>query len=210
MTRQECGKLVMAMMALYSYNFPNPEESLRVMVGPWHMVLEEYTYEETMVGLKWFARADKKGFPPAPGQVVDCIIRAKEAAAPGGALDDGTAWALVMRALRDSSYHAEERFAELPPIVQRAVGSPGNLRDMAQEEKISVTKGQFLASYHQALERSRSEASMPPALRALAQKTSRELLGASDRRSRDVPALAWIEARDGRRELSHKEDGWNG
>jgi hypothetical protein len=95
----------MAMMAIYSSHYQRPEESLRIMSAGWFLVLEDYTYEEASIGLKWFARSDKRGFPPAPGQIIDGITKAREAYSPGSVMDEGEAWSLVYKAIQDSSYH---------------------------------------------------------------------------------------------------------
>ena len=53
-------------------------------------------------------------------------------------LNELEAWDMVSRALRDSTYHAEERFAQLPELVQRCVGSPSQLRNWGQSDLKSV------------------------------------------------------------------------
>jgi hypothetical protein len=60
------------------------------------------------------------------------------------------AWAHVYKAICDSNYHAEERFAELDPIEQRAVGSPDVLKGWAMadaEDGLTVIQSQFLKAY---------------------------------------------------------------
>lgn len=209
MTRQECNKLLMAMMAIYSSHYQRPEESLRIMSSGWFLVLEDYSYEEASLGLKWFARGDKRGFPPAPGQIIDCIAKAREASTPGATMDEGEAWSLVYRAIQDSNYHSEERFSRLPPVIQRAVGSPAVLRQMAAEENLSVTRGQFARSYQQALARAKEEHAMPPEVKKLSEKAIQEI--EDKHQTASVPIVAWIDLGDGKRsELEHTSTGWEG
>ena len=208
MTRPECNKLIMAMMAIYSSHYQRPEESLRIMSAGWFLVLEDYTYEEASIGLKWFARSDKRGFPPAPGQIIDGITKAREAYSPGSVMDEGEAWSLVYKAIQDSSYHSEEQFAKLPPVVQRAVGSSSVLRQMAAEENLSVTRGQFARSYQQAVARTREESSMPPEVKKLAEIAVQQIED-KERSATSVPIVAWIDLWDGKRvELEHTSSGW--
>lgn len=40
---------------------------------------------------------------------------------------------------RNSGYHAEEEFARLPELIQKAVSSPGQLREWALSENVDGT-----------------------------------------------------------------------
>ena len=205
MTKNECERILFSMMAIYSRHYPNPKESIRIMTPAWNMVLEDYSYEEANMGLKWFARSDAKGFPPAPGQIIDCIIKAK-GASMGELMDEATAWSIVYKAMEDSAYHSEESFAKLPPILRRAVGSPEALKQMGQEQEVSVTRGQFARSYQQALARERSEASMPEEVRRLV-AAAMPRIGSGERAG--TQAVAWIEKYDGRLiEMQNTGAGW--
>ena len=57
------------------------------------------------------------------------------------------AWQLVKRAM--SYYTATENFYNLPPIIQKIVGSPNQLRDwaMMESESIPVISSNFMRSY---------------------------------------------------------------
>lgn len=65
------------------------------------------------------------------------------------------AWALVSKAVRNSSYNSEEQFRRLPELVQKAVGSASVLKEWAlmEEDKISVAQSQFLRTYRSLQER---------------------------------------------------------
>ncbi len=204
MTKTECKKLVLSMMALYSRFYPDPEGMMGLMTESWYLVLGDIPYQDAVTGLKWYARADTAGFPPSPGQIVHRVQMAREAADQHSWMGEGEAWSLVSKAIEDSAYHAEEQFSRLPPVIQRAVGSPSALRQMGQEEKLSVTRGQFARSYEQAVARTRAEASMPEEVRALAERTMERLEAGTPR-----PVMtAWIETRNGRTELVPAAGGW--
>lgn len=171
MNKQELSKLLLTMMNLYGRQYPDPETAIRAIGPSWHMVMSDIDYRDASAGLMWFARSDKKGFPPSPGQIIDCIDKAREAANPGNHLDEGQAWSLVYRALRDSIYHAEEQFERLPPLIRRAIGSPSGLTQMAiQEGDVSVIRGQFARSYREVIERERREQDMPQPMREMAEQ----------------------------------------
>ena len=207
MTKLECKKIVLAMMALYQRFYPAPNEILSMLSDAWYTIIGEYSYEEANQGLIQYARSESTGFPPSPGQVVNCIERTRDTASLC-AIDEGQAWALALRAISDSTYHAAERFAELPPIIQRAIGSPEALQAMGMEQGalLSVIKGQFLKSYAAALEQTRAEKHMPEHVRNLALEVSNKLLGG---RNTSGPPSAWIEGPTGeQRELIHTGGEW--
>lgn len=206
MTKTECKKILLSMMLMYQRFFPNPSETVQMISEAWHMVLGDVGYEEACMGLTWFAKHDAKGFPPAPGQVMDCVIKARMYAA-GDAMDEGAAWSLVYRAICDSNYHSEERYSELPPLVQRAVGSPAALQQMALEPDVSVTRGQFSRAYQQAMARERETATMPPDLRAKVVKLAEGLAAKGQLPMR--PTSAWVEGRSGLVELTYSGE-WKG
>ena len=73
------------------------------LVMAWDMVLEDYTYEQASNGLKVFMRSDTKGFPPSPGQVVDCILKVYKP--PESDLSADEAWYRVVKAVQNSNYN---------------------------------------------------------------------------------------------------------
>jgi len=164
MTLNECERLLASMMGIYRQHFPKPDEAIRSMRNIWQVVFEGYSYEEASTGLKWFARMDTKGFPPVPGQIIDCIHKAKEAAGDSY-MSEAEAWEYCYRAICDSNYHAEEQFDALPSIVQEAVGSAGALRQMAIEENVNVTKSVFLNTYRDVVRRRKAEGTAPKEVR---------------------------------------------
>jgi hypothetical protein len=60
------------------------------------------------------------------------------APAENNQLSEGEAWALVKKGIADGNYHSEERYNELPPLVQRAVGGAEMLRQWAQTDSTQV------------------------------------------------------------------------
>ena len=208
MTRQECNKLIMAMMAIYATHFPKPEESLRLMSNGWYLVMEDMGYDEAMIGLKWFARMDPKGFPPAPGQIIQQAV-AVRGLDGSGEMDEAQAWDLCERALSNSSYHAEEEFEKLPPLVRRAVGSPEAMKQMAMEDKVAVTKAMFLTSYRNVLLRHKAEASAPWEARDLMKETEARRRAIQDAAHQDpVAAVIRLSKSEEAVEAIHNGEEW--
>lgn len=145
MTRDETKALLAMIQAIYP-NF-RPEDRT-ASADAWTLMLEEYGNENVVNALKMYVRANKTGFPPSPGQLIEKI---NQISSPR-CLDEGEAWAMVRKALRNSGYHSDEEFVKLPPEVQRAVGMPSRLRDMALDENFDegVESSNFMRAFRDA------------------------------------------------------------
>ena len=85
-------------------------------------------------------------------------------------LSEMAAWSLVSKALRRSLYYADEEYAKLPDVVQKAVGSPEMLRSWAETDMKSienVVQSNFMRTYRQELTRARELRKIPANVRAL-------------------------------------------
>lgn len=131
MTRDETKKIIMVVVASYPNWKPN---DLSFTVDAWHMMLSEYNYNDIALALKAYITTDTSGFAPSIGQLVNSKFMVERLTG----LNELEAWDMVSKALRDSTYHAEERFAQLPELVQRCVGSPSQLRNWGQSDIKSV------------------------------------------------------------------------
>lgn len=157
MTRDETQVLLAGIMAVY----PNwhPENKTEV-VNAWHSVMEDYPKDAVGAAFKEYVRSDRAGFAPSPGQLIGLII---DRNAPRS-IPDMEAWQMVYRAICNSNYHADEEFDKLPSEIQKALGSPSSLREMAMMEAdaMSVEQSHFLRSYHTILERKRQDQTITP------------------------------------------------
>ena len=80
------------------------------------------------------------------------------------------AWQKVRRAI--SYYNADETFAQLPPVIQKIVGSPNTLREWAQMEAEmvdSVIQSNFMRSYKAKMTQEKEYAMLPESTRQLIQ-----------------------------------------
>lgn len=171
MTRDESIKVLMMIQAAYPNYHPQDKT---VAVDTWQTLLEDYSYQQVSSGLKAYIVADRNGFPPSPGQVIDKI----QFLGKPRELNDLEAWAMVSRALRNGYYGAEMEFQKLPPLVQKAVGSPENLRNWAQTDTQSVEnviQSNFIKAYRTVLARESEIAKMPGELLAMITETNREM-----------------------------------
>ena len=91
------------------------------------------------------------------------------------------AWQMVVKALRNSTYGAEEEFAKLPETVQRAIASPDNLRNMASmpsDTVHSVEKSHFFRVYRAECEQKKQNAMLPESLMVPLATQNQKLLDA--------------------------------
>lgn len=171
MTRDETKKIIQVMCATYPNYHP---ADLSSTVDVWHMVLEDYSYNEIAAALKVYITTDSSGFAPSVGQVLEKLrfIEAPEQ------MNEMEAWAKVSKALRNGYYGAEEEYAKLPPMVQKAVGSAANLRDWAQQEEktLMVTQSNFQRAYRSVMERETQIQRLPGDVKALMQSVGTKLL----------------------------------
>lgn len=168
MTRVETIELMQEIEARYPNFAPsNPSKTVDV----WLEEFEDMPYELVLAGVKTFASTDTKGFPPSIGQVKDKIFSLATINMP----NVNEAWDLVQRAIADSTYHAEERFEKLPPLIQKVVGSPTTLRNWGKTDNSTigtVIYSQFVKTYNSIYEREKEKAKIPKKIMALIENTS--------------------------------------
>ena len=167
MTIKESRKIIAVMMATYPNYKPIDAE---LAATTWANVTEEYTYEQVDNALKMYMQTDTSGFAPSPGQIIDKIHSLTEPTE----LNEMEAWSLVSKAIRNSGYNSVEEFEKLPPIVQKAVGLPDQLRTWALDEHYNegVARGHFINCYKQILEREQEIQKMPQAVRDMIAKVN--------------------------------------
>jgi len=154
MTRDEVKVLIRTIKAAYPNYRP---EDLTETINLWSVFFESVEYREAAGALARFIATDTSGFAPSVSQILALLPREQD-------LDPLAAWALVVKAIRRASYYAEEEFAKLPPMVQKAVGDPVNLQAWSQLEPKtvhSVTQSQFIGTYKAVCERQRTEDAIP-------------------------------------------------
>ena len=183
MTRDETKQLIMTIKALFP-NFDIKPEQMTATVNAWHMMLDEYPAQAVGAALQIYVKINNSGFAPSVSQLIGCMHKPKEQ----DRLTEGEAWYLVKKALADSAYNAKERFEELPPEIQRAVGGVEMLRawgQMDSEEVNSVVASNFQRTYKAVLAQNdyadRVPSSVSDLVKSLTDRTSSNFrIGASN------------------------------
>ncbi len=162
MTREETVKIIRIMVDSYPNYKPN---NISETVDVWHMMLSDYDYNVVAIALKAYILSDTSGFAPSIGQLVAKI----QTLSKPQELNEMEAWALVSRAIRNSAYHSADEFMKLPPLVQKAVGLPDQLRAWAIDENYNeqVASSNFMRCYRNELARDEELSKMPKDVRSL-------------------------------------------
>ena len=169
MTEKEVRQLLAMTQAVYpNYNPPSREAA----VNAWLMCLSEYDNNVVMAAFKAYITTDTSGFAPSIGQLLDKL----HAIQNPQELNEMEAWSLVSKALRNGYYGAVEEFNKLPPLVQKAVGSPDNLRNWSQTDTNSienVVQSNFMRSYRLVVNRENEIKKMPADVRTLIENVNK-------------------------------------
>jgi len=112
-----------------------------------------YDDETVKKAVNAYVLNDKKGFAPAVGQVMAYIRTMTEKPK----LNGNEAWSLVLKAIKNGTYGSEEEYEKLPRAVQKAVGTPQQIKWWATDEDFNegVEKSHFIRCYETEVKRER-------------------------------------------------------
>lgn len=170
MTREDTLDLLSVLKAAYPnfYRDMTRKDADHVVALWFEMFMDEPT-ELVALAVKRHIATDTKGFPPTIGVIKDAIVKIKNP----DEMTELEAWGLVQKALRNSYYGAQEEFEKLPPVVQRLVGSPNQLREWAQMDTAtvsSVVASNFQRSYKARAASEREYLALPSDVRDVMEK----------------------------------------
>ena len=169
MTREETVKIIRIMVDSYPNYKPN---NISETVDVWQMMLSDYDYKLVAMALKAYILSDTSGFAPSIGQLVGKI----QTLTKPQELNEMEAWSLVCDALKNCGYNYVEEYEKLPPLVQKAVGLPSQLREWSLTENLNkeVIGSNFMRCYRIEVERQNEISKMPQNVRELLEKISSE------------------------------------
>lgn len=147
MTREDTLDLLSVLKAAYPNFYRDmTRKDADHVISLWTEMFKDEPAELVALAVKAHIATDKKGFPPHIGAIKDAIVKIQQP----DEMTELEAWGLVQKALRNGYYGAQEEFDKLPPVVQRLVGSPNQLREwslMDTETISSVVASNFQRSY---------------------------------------------------------------
>lgn len=147
MTREETLAIMGVLKAAYPNYYRDMKRSdAEGVVELWHTMFAEEPAGLVGAAVKAHIATDVKGFPPHIGAIKEAIVKLRR----GDEMTEQEAWELVRKATRNGTWGAKEEFEKLPPVIQRLVGSPNQLREWAQMDADvvqSVVASNFQRSY---------------------------------------------------------------
>lgn len=152
MTRDETKKLLIAITTTYP-NFHLTDPALAV--DTWWKILEPDNGQDIFDAFTVYARTDTSGFAPTPGKLHMMIADRQQSG-----LSEGEILTHLTQASRKGNYQSEEAFAELPVLLQKAVGSPTVIRNWAtmESEQLSYAFSNVIKVYKELLRREKENA----------------------------------------------------
>jgi hypothetical protein len=139
----------------------------------WYMLLADLDYKSASIATQMHMRSST--FEPKPADIIEQynkLVKREE-------LTEMEAWSLVSKALRNGINGAEEEFNKLPPLAQKAVGSPSQLRFWATSDEgsiESVVQSNFMRTYRTECKRQREFDKLPNDVKQLIVNTNQQLL----------------------------------
>ena len=163
MTRQEA----LAVMAMLKTAYPTfykdlSKEDISAAVNLWATMFSEEPVQVVTEAIKALMCTLK--FPPTIADVKEKIAMITQPLM----MTEMEAWSRVRGAI--SYYHANEAFANLPPMLQKIVGSPNQLREWALmdvEIVNSVIQSNFMRSYKAKVAQEKEYAMIPSSTKQL-------------------------------------------
>ncbi len=173
MTERETAQIMGVMQSIYPDSFREQStEMLKITVKVWAQTFQGDDAETVRAAVMAHIASSTDRFMPPPGVIKQRIVDMQ----CGDTMTPQEAWQLVSSAAQRGIHHAREEFDKLPPVVQRIVGSPNQLREWAMmdaETVQSVVASNFQRSFTARMSREREQMALPPKLR----ETMRELAG---------------------------------
>lgn len=164
MTREQTAMILSHIVRAYPTTFKVEDKDKKGTVDTWHFLLSDYAFEDIAMALKTFVATSGSAFPPSPAELVQMTHKPTELTE----MSEVEAFALVSKAVRRSTYYAEEEFAKLPEVVQVTLGNPAILREWAQtneDEFNTVIASNFQRAYRATQAREKQKAYLPDEVR---------------------------------------------
>ena len=146
MTKKEMAQIFAFMQLNYPDDFRDKsDEVVNAKINLWLMSFRDDDYTDVLTAVMAHINTDTNRFMPPVGVIKAKLVDIRT----GEELTELEAWGLVQKALRNSSYNSGEEFAKLPPVIQRLVGDPMQLKEWAslEDKALTVVASNFQRSY---------------------------------------------------------------
>lgn len=176
LTTNEATKLIRIISTAFpSYRPQYDDDMLNDAIELWTMMFAQDDFRVVSAAVKSYIENGSNKFAPSIGEIRE-IMNSVNAE---GELSDAEAWNMVLTALKNGTYRAQEEFDKLPEDIQRAIGSPAYLRELASSDDFnaSVESSNFYKNYRAVKNRRQQAESLPENIReALKQGNSSTMI----------------------------------
>ena len=161
MTKKEMAEIITIMQTNYPDDFRGMSDTaMNAKINLWFMQFRDDDYKEVLAAVMAHIATDTNRFMPPVGVIKAKLVEIRNP----DEMTELEAWGLVQEALRNGYYGAQAEFDKLPPVVQRLVGSPNQLREwslMDSETVSSVVASNFQRSYRARAAKEREFLALP-------------------------------------------------
>ena len=172
MTTDETLAIMGVLKAAYpAYYRDMSRKDAEGVVSLWQTMFADEPAAVVAAAVKAHIATDKKGFPPHIGAIKEAIVKVTQPQE----MTELEAWGLVQRAVSNGIYGAQKEFDKLPPVLQRLVGSPNQLKEWAMMDAdtvSSVVASNFQRSYKARAANERELLALPSDVRQTMERLS--------------------------------------
>lgn len=147
----------------------------QAMVKLWEDQFLDKDFGLVKAAVDAYIAADTTGFVPNVGQINEQI----RVLTTGGRMTEQEAVTILMKAIRNGLYGAEDEFKKLPPILQRLAGSPEQIRAWArmdEDEINTVVASNLMRSYRAISQKEELYQMLPSGVKVLVEQISKRMM----------------------------------
>jgi len=162
----ETAKLMAVLETAYPMFYAKKTQQEREdAIKLWAEMFADEPGELVAMAVKALIKSRVSTFPPGIGEITEKIQQITQP----DQMTEMEAWSLVAKAVSNSAYNSGEEFKKLPPVVQRLVGAPSQLREWAVmdgEVFNSVVASNFQRSYKVRAKNEQDYLALPSSVKA--------------------------------------------
>ena len=161
----ETAQLMAVLETAYPMFYAKKTEQERAdAIKLWAEMFADEPGEVVAMAVKALIKSRVSTFPPGIGEITEKIQQITQPEQ----MTEMEAWSLVLKAIGNSNYNSGEEFQRLPPVLQRLVGAPSQLREWAAmdtETLNSVVASNFQRSYKVRAKHERDYLALPSSVK---------------------------------------------
>lgn len=165
MNAEETGKILAVIKKTYPDAYKDfTDREKRELILLWQEFFADDDYNIVDAAIKSYIASDTRDKKPTIGKIKEIIrnLTQPEERSEQEAVN------LILRACRNGIYNAEQEFGKLPPVCQRLVGTPDQIKEWAMmdmDELQTVVASNLMRSYRAVASREREHQALPSNVR---------------------------------------------